>query len=718
MRDVNHVARSRSHHRQHTVSAEPTRRVAASPGRRALESRSNTHRSPASRVPLHRAPQARTSSQNDRRLPPTTARRRPAAQPQRRAQLKNQRSAQALRKRAVSQHQSRIYRAGQSSRRLVAVFVIAAVLFLMVLARITLLQTVQADELRLAGKSQRTTEQRLKAHRGTIFDREGADLALSVPARTITANPKLVLDPVGTVRTLTALLQLPASKQQALTNAFTAKTHSFVYVARQIEPQLAQTVVSLRLPGISSLSEDKRILPNGDVGRSVIGRTDPDLEGTGGLEKEYNDILRGVDGEKSQEHDREFRSIAGGDETVAPIPGSDIVLTMDRGLQYQVEKAVLRRVEALGAMGATAIVMGVETGDIYASANVRRDSDGVAAVTSANLAAVEAHEPGSVAKVFSISAAVNEGLATPETTINVPGFLTYKPVNKSDEKWKFKIRDAEPHNEVPMSLRDIVVHSSNIGTVLMTEDPGTLKFGSYLHKFGFGSTTGLGLPDESSGIMKPAADWQATEKVTPRYGYGYAATSLQLAAAVNTIANGGVYVAPRLVLSTIDANGRTHDAPDSPSHEVVTPQTAATMTSMMKDVVCYGTAKYAKVPGMSVAGKTGTALLKPTADPAKEAVQGEPVVPDAALASVQPTNTDYQAEDGSKEYYSTFVGYFPADNPQVTILVSIDRPDPSNQDHLGGKAAGPLFSTLATIAMHELKVSPSPNDNGCQNSEG
>jgi cell division protein FtsI (penicillin-binding protein 3) len=642
-------------------------------------------------------------------------------QQRRRVDLKQQRNAQAFRKRAVSKHQTRIYRAGQSSRRLVAVFVISAVLFLAVLARITVLQTVQADELRLAGKSQRTTEQRLKAHRGTIFDRDGADLALSVPARTITANPKLVLDPVGTVRTLTALLQLTPEKQQSLTEAFTTKKNSFVYVARQIDTQLAQTIASLGLAGVTAISEDKRILPSGDVGRSVVGRTDPDLEGTGGLEKEYNDILRGVDGEQNTEHDRKFRSIAGGDETVAPIPGSDIVLTLDRGLQYQVEKALQQRVETLNAVGGTAVVLGSKTGDIYASANVRRNSDGVVEVTSANLAATDAHEPGSVAKVFSLSAAVNEGLAVPETTIDVPGFLVYKPVNKSDEKWKFKIRDAEPHNTQPMSLRDIIVHSSNIGTVLLTEGVGTLKFGKYLHDFGFGSTTGLGLPDESSGIMKPAADWQATEKVTPRYGYGYAATSLQLVAAVNTIANGGVYVAPRLVLSTIDANGKTHPAPPSPTREVVTPQTAATMTSMMKDVVCYGTAKYAKVPGMSVAGKTGTALLKPTVDPAQIAAQqGQ-----AATATANPTgetnppaNTDYQADDGTKEYFSTFVGYFPADNPQVTILVSIDRPDPSNQDHLGGTAAGPLFSTLATIAMHELRVSPSPNDTGCQNSAG
>jgi cell division protein FtsI (penicillin-binding protein 3) len=253
----------------------------------------------------------------------------------------------------------------------------------------------------------------------------------------------------------------------------------------------------------------------------------------------------------------------------------------------------------------------------------------------------------------------------------------------------------------------------------MTEGLGTLKFGRYLHEFGFGNTTGLGLPDESSGIMKPAADWQATEKVTPRYGYGYAATSLQLIAGVNTIANGGIYVAPRLVLSTIDAHGQTHDAPASPTHEVVTPETAATMTSMMKDVVCYGTAKYAKVPGMAVAGKTGTALLKPSAKPADQSGKppAPPLVQQPTGETNPPANTAYQADDGTKEYYSTFVGYFPADNPQVTILVSIDRPDPTNQDHLGGKAAGPLFSTLATLAMHELRVSPT-NDNGCQNSAG
>jgi cell division protein FtsI (penicillin-binding protein 3) len=702
MIDLDRGARRRSHHRMRADGGSSIRRIPEAPERRPP------------------APGRRNPAPLARRTPPPPKRPRPAPRPPRavRHARLQQHNASALRKRNPSRP-PRIYRAGHSSRRLVAVFVITAVLFVAVLLRVTLLQTVDASSLRLAGKEQRTTEMLIKAHRGTIFDRQGEDLALSVPARTIIANPKLVLDPAGTVRTLNALLQLSDAKQRSLTEAFADKKNSFVYVARQIDPQLAATIVDLRLAGISSISEDARMMPAGSVAKSIVGRTDPDLHGTAGLELEYDALLRGTDGQQQTEHDRKFRSIAGGDETVAPVPGSDIVTTIDRGLQFQVEQAVLQRVDALKASGGTAIVMGSHTGDLLAIANVRRNDAGVAEVTAANLAAVEPHEPGSVAKVFSIAAAVNEGLANPDTTIDVPGFLVYRPKNKSDDQWKFKIRDAEPHNTEQMSLRDIIVHSSNIGTVLMTEGLGTLRFGRYLHEFGFGSTTGLGLPDESAGIIKPAADWQATEKVTPRYGYGYAATSLQLIAAVNTIANAGSYVAPRLVLQTIDAKGVTHDAPASPTHEVVTPQTASTMTSMMKDVLCYGTATYAKVPGMSVAGKTGTALLKASAKPGDQPEQATAIETTTTSTTLDPTaaQTDYQADDGSKEYYSTFVGYFPADNPQVTILVSIDRPDPSSQDRFGGKAAGPLFSTLATLTMHELRISPMLDD-GCQNTAG
>ena len=322
--------------------------------------------------------------------------------------------------------------------------------------------------MRTAGKYQRTTEQRLKAHRGTIFDRDGADLALSVPARTVTANPKLVFDAAGTVRTLTALLHLEPAKQQSLLDAFTAKKNSFVYVARQIDPQPGR-----HCRGLAAWPACRRSVRTSGCsraamsGRSVIGRTDPDLEGTGGLEKEYNDILRGVDGEESQEHDRKYRSIAGGDETVSPIPGSDVVLTLDRGLQYQVEKALLQRVDALTAVGGTAIVMGVNTGDIYSRAPT--------------FAAMRRHRGGDVGQPCRDGAARarigrqgvqpvgggqrGSGHARDDDQRSRASSI-YRRVNKSDEKWKFKIRDAEPHNDEPMSLRDIIVHSSNIGTVL------------------------------------------------------------------------------------------------------------------------------------------------------------------------------------------------------------------------------------------------------------
>ncbi len=278
MRDVNHVARSRSHHRQRQEPVRPARRPTSSGSHRPTRGRVDVYRSPASRPSASRSSRSQrsrgTAAKHDS-VASLTTRGRPAPHTRRRARVDNRSNGQAFRKRAVVPHHARVYRAGQSSRRLVAVFVIAALLFIAVLARVTVLQTVQADALRTAGKTQRTTEQVLRAHRGTIFDRTGADLALSVPARTVIANPKLVVDPAGTVRTLTALLQLPVAKQRALTEAFTAKKNSFVYVVRQIDPVLANTVVALRLAGISSISEDQRCCRVATSGGALSGAPTP-----------------------------------------------------------------------------------------------------------------------------------------------------------------------------------------------------------------------------------------------------------------------------------------------------------------------------------------------------------------------------------------------------------------------------------------------------------
>jgi cell division protein FtsI (penicillin-binding protein 3) len=567
---------------------------------------------------------------------------------------------------------------------LVALFIVAMLLFAAVVGRVAILQTTGSDALRAAGKAQRTTESVLYARRGTIFARDGGELSLSVPSATIIANPKLVQDAAGTVTVLANMLGLSIEKQKSLYESFLAKEKSFAYVARQVDDGLADAVLALDLPGIDMIQEDMRIMPSGEVGRSVLGRTDIDGKGIAGIEMQYDELLTGVNGERVREHDREGHSIPGADAvTRQPVPGDDLVLTLDRSLQFQVEQALVARVEELKAEGGTVVVMDVATGEIYSLANVKRGDDGTAAVTSANLAAVEAFEPGSVAKVFSISSVLDTGSATPDTTIEVPGTIVFD----KDTEWEMTINDAERHGLQPMTLHDIIVHSSNIGTLLLSERVGVERLGDYMNAFGFGEPTALDFPGESSGLIKPADELQGTEKATITFGYGYSATALQLAAAVNVVANGGVYVAPKLLLATIGDDGEVVATPPSPTRQVLQPQTAATMTSLMTDVVCQGTGKGARIDGLSVAGKTGTAY------------------------KLQEGGT--YGEAGDRQYRATFVGFFPAQNPQVTILVTIDQPDPTSRDRFGGTAAAPLFTTVATAAVHQLQVMPTPGDTGC-----
>lgn len=584
------------------------------------------------------------------------------------------------RQRAIVLH----LRAGDHRRRLRVVFVVSLILFGLVIGEVVYLQTAGSESLKAAGLAQRVRESVLHAQRGTIFARDGGELALSVPSSTIIANPKLVTDSTGTAGVLTSLLGLAPEKEQSLVAAFTSKEKSFVYVARQVDDDVAETVMALNLAGVNVIAEDKRIMPSGEVGRSVLGRTDIDGVGTGGLERQYDDLLTGTDGERVREQDRNGRSIPGsGTTTQDPIPGTDLVLTLDRSLQFQVEQALLARVDEVKAAGGTVVVMDTATGEIYSIANVRRDEEtGIAAVTSANLAAVEAFEPGSVAKVFSLSSVVDSGVANPDTVIDVPGRMVF---NKNTQ-WEQTVKDAELHDTKPMSLRDIIVHSSNIGTLLLTEQVGDERFGEYLQGFGFGQATALDFPDESAGRLKPFDEWQGSEAATMSYGYGYTTTSLQLAAAVNTVANGGTYVAPKMLMATIGADGEVTETPASTTRRVISPESAATMVDMMTDVVCTGTGKDARLDGITVAGKTGTAYK----------------VQDGTYG-----------EDGSRAYRASFVGFLPAAAPQVTILVTIDEPDPTTNDRFGGKAAAPLFATMATSVIHELAITPTPGDTGC-----
>jgi cell division protein FtsI (penicillin-binding protein 3) len=314
-------------------------------------------------------------------------------------------------------------------------------------------------------------------------------------------------------------------------------------------------------------------------------------------------------------------------------------------------------------------------------ASVRRDDDtGGYAVTNGNFAAVDAYEPGSVAKVITVAGALDAGAVTPDTTFTVPWRKQY-----ADDL----LKDSHEHPDLDLTVSDILTESSNIGTIMVQQALGRYEHHKYMTDFGLGERTALDFPGESDGILKEPDELWGSERVTVSYGQGVSSTSLQLAAAVNVIANDGIYVAPKLVRAVVGPDGAQTSAPDAPSRRVVSEQAASQTAAMMQRVVCEGTATRAQVDNLPIAGKTGTAF------------------------KAAPNGTYYN-EQGQRIYYSSFVGFFPANDPQVTVLVSVDEPPAGTNDRFGGTAAAPVFAALAPTLIHELGIQPAPGSMGCQ----
>jgi len=569
------------------------------------------------------------------------------------------------------------------SRTFVAHAAVGAVLVGLLL-RVAWLQTTGAQAYRDAGAEQRTRSTTIRAERGSILDRTGLELAMPVPASTIFVDPREVTDPVGTARALAGILGLAPEREAELLARMQKEGSSFAYVARQVPEAMAAAVVALGLPGVASYPEQRRELTIGSL-RPLIGRTDPDGAGTAGLELQYDADLRGTDGRVVREVNADGRAIASaGTDTTFAEPGRDLLTTIDRNIQVQVDAILAQQVSRIGALGGTAVVMEVATGEIFALSTIRRNPDGTYSADSGNFAAVEAHEPGSVAKVFSISSALNEGVVSPESTFTVPGSQVFD----EGTEWETVLTDAYPHGTEPMTVRRILVDSSNLGTVMASQLLADRVRFDYLRAFGFGERTALGFPGESRGLLSPPGEWRGTERLTNAYGYGYATTALQLVAAVNVVANDGAYVPPRIATGTVTADGNAVPLAAPPSRDVLEPEVAATMRSMLSDVVCFGTGTLAKVPGMTVAGKTGTGYKRQD-------------------------NGTYVKDDGSRAYFASFVGFLPAAAPEFTVLVSIDEPDPASQDRFGGTAAAPVFASIAQLLVAELGVRPVDGDTGC-----
>jgi cell division protein FtsI (penicillin-binding protein 3) len=573
--------------------------------------------------------------------------------------------------------------AGRPRARLIWTLVVLVLVLGGVLAKVALMQGTGGEALRAQAAELWTRSRELPAQRGTIFDRNGDELALSVPGSTVAVNPRQVLDPAGTVNALGNLLNLSDEGREELLTEMATCDCGFLYVARQADPRVGRQVSSLGLTGVTVYDEDRRIMPGGTTGRSVIGRTDIDGIGTAGLERQYNALLQGNPGEKTLEVAPGGVAIAGTEHVLQPAtPGTDLVTTIDRSVQYQAEQVLVRQVGVTGAVGGQIIVMDTDTGDVIAMVSVDRNDQGVPVVSGGNFAAVGAYEPGSVGKVITVAGALEDGAVAPDTMF---GYIPWQHDCTTDVGGL--LHDSHPHDPWSLTTAGILVESSNVGTILVSKTIGYERLDHYMRAFGLGERSALDFPDESPGILKPWNDWTGTERCTVAYGQGVSSTPIQLASAVNVIANDGVYVAPRLVTATVGPDGELDAAEPAATRQVVSEQTATHMQSMMREVVCTGTAEAARVDGWSIAGKTGTAY------------------------KAQADGTYFNADGITHDYYSSFVGFFPAEDPQVTVLISID--EPKSGFNSGAQSAAPTFRMLVPTIIHELAIVPPPGSTDC-----
>jgi cell division protein FtsI (penicillin-binding protein 3) len=541
-------------------------------------------------------------------------------------------------------------------------------LFGALFVRVVQLQAVSRDRLVAFGEDQRTVQVPLPAPRGSLLDRNGEPLSLSVNRPTVWADPREVVAPAATANALGPVLGTPADQLAALLEA----EGGFAYLARQVEPETAEAVADLDLSGIHVMDEPSRVNPADGLARSLLGQVDVDHNGIAGLEERFDDRLSGRPGELVVERDLEGNTIASGERhQVAPVRGQDITLTIDRTLQHVAEQTLLDQVSVVGARGGMAVISEPSTGDILALANVGTGDDWSTgpSISSNNSAVTSVFEPGSVSKIITVAGALEEAVVTPDDQFDVPSQLAIDD---------YEFSDVHEHGTTRWSVTDILTESSNVGTIMIGRELGEERLEHYLRAFGFGSPTELGLPHESGGLLLPLEDWTATSLATIALGQGISVTALQTAAAVNVIANGGTYVAPRVVEAVDAGDGEPEPAPPSAAHRVVSDRTARQMAAMMTSVVEEGTGSAAAIDGYEVAGKTGTAR-KPLA------------------------TGGYEDGDGNYRYVATFTGFVPANRPALSVTVVIDEP---TNDIYGGTVAAPVFRRLAEEGLRRLAVAP------------
>ncbi|WP_411120922.1 peptidoglycan D,D-transpeptidase FtsI family protein [Streptomyces sp. x-19] len=581
---------------------------------------------------------------------------------------------------------------------------IALALTLVMLAfviRLVQVQGVDAAAYAAKANENRYVPVTLAAERGAITDRNGVDLATTVDAYDITADPSLLAPdkikikdaPQQAAALLAPILDEPEATLAAKLNRPTSR---YVLLARQRTPQVWKQIKDLRtaldakaaaapksaprpdvLLGIFADKHSKRVYPAGDLAAGVLGFVNATGKGAGGLEAQLNKELAGKDGKLVYAQSGGRRVPTADTQEHPAVPGTDVQLTIDRDIQWAAQQAISQQVQKSDADRGYVVVQDTRTGQVLALANAPgfdpNDLSKAGPDSLGNPALTDAFEPGSTSKLMTMAAVLQEGAATPSTRVTVPNRL-----HRGDRLFA----DDIDHDTWHLTLNGVLAKSSNIGTILAAGQLGTTQpqanqvLYSYLRKFGIGQPTGLGFPGETDGILAKPQDWNTSQQYTIPFGQGLSLNAVQAASVYSTIANGGERIAPTLVRGTTGPDGRYAPAPEPARNRVVSEKTASTLATMLESVVSddEGTGAKAKIDGYRVGGKTGTSNR------------------------VDPKTGRYHG------YTASFAGFAPADKPRITVYCAVQNP--KRGSYFGGQVCGPIFQQVMAFALKTLQVPP------------
>lgn len=503
----------------------------------------------------------------------------------------------------------------------------------------------------------------LAAKRGVIYDRAGRELAMSVMVDSAFAVPTEVKDLPTAVHLITRITG--DDYNVVLADCRAHKT--FCWVARKADDETIQRINSLKLQGIHFQKEPKRFYPARDLAAQVLGSVGMEDTGQSGIEHEFDEQLRGKAGKMFISVDARKQWFS--DVEKQPDPGDNVVLTIDKNIQYIAEKELDQAIHDTKAIAGTVIVENPHTGEVLALANrptfnpnLRKE---IKPETLTNRAVSYVYEPGSAFKVVTISAALEEKLTNPNELVDCQmGSIVYN---------RMRIRDSKPHGVLP--VWGVLAESSNVGTIKIALRLGEDRYYKYIRGFGLGQQTGIELPGETRGITKPPSRWSKVSIAAISIGQEVGVSPIQLSGVISTFANDGVYVAPRIVAGTVPPQGALQTVVFHPveGRRVISPYTAAEMRSMMQKVVLEGTARRASLDGYTAGGKTGT---------------GQKIDPATGAYS-------------KTKYNATFAGFAPLNNPQVVVAVILDSPVGLHQ---GGQVSAPVFRRITQQVLEYLHV--------------